>query len=1214
MVPARLSFGNALSSHGVWPMTHQSSWRIHAAGLLCLVASIAIVGCGSSDQKPAAKEAMPARQMETAAAADPKASRADAADLTNRDLDGAEQFSADRLEKRKSTTPTSGSGTSQPGGLPQTWGEKKDDPAPVRVLATLGGAPAAPPPPGLPGTKGPTRGLEVERSHIPFPDEPAPASGGKARNITIRNGSARTPIDAKDRPAPADDESRPQNETRGGTAPSGERSKDNKGKDDKRPAPAKEPPPAPPKPKGPQVWHRDATRPTFARVYVGDRNSLELVSLQVSVIIEGPRARTLVDHVFHNPHDRRLEGTFEYPLPAGASPSYYAMFIGQTGAVPPARFRPQTPSPEKPTVRPEMLAPAQLARAVDTADWGKLQEARIVAPEKALEAYEEVVRGQIDPALLEYASGNTFRGRVFPILPKGYNRVILAYEETLPVTDNRLLYRYSLPGCKVHELRFNLQADANECKDPTITPKEARKESTSQHIVYSHTWSDATPTGDVVFSATPTNLGVQTTSGKKEEKGPIYLYSRIRPELPKVEKEKSFAEHGVFLLDTSLSEDPDRFAVSMKLLKAILENDANIKQFNILAFNAGAAWVEPKGWIANTKEGRDKALARLDGVLLEGATDLSSALDKLVSPGFPLEKATPINCFVLSDGHLTWGQSEVAPLVARFRQQCPNPVRFYCYRTGLGQENAELFDALTRDGGGIFQCFGEAEVAAAASAHGRQCLTVKKVTFEGQHAEEVLVSGRRSAVYPGGELIVVGQFDKPGKAKVLVEGDFQGKEFKQAFDVDITTAGELAPRGWGEVAVASLLSLNDPWTERLITAYCQEFNIASRTASFLVLENEADYKRFNLDEEKGNMFKGELAYYLADVWKQLGKKRSDKDDFSRLLFKLDARMKILAGPGGEALKGLMALLEESDCGLPQGTLSGVILSEKEANADYLKARKEDRRNVHAYLTECQRRANDNDVDGAVRVLSSVIEEHSGRGDALRLVGYRLLDLQRPELAAGLFSQVLRQRPFEPHSFRDLARSLEESGRYPLAALLHEVVLTGTWHNRFHESIKTVTREDQVRLLRAGLKSGKLTGGQKTYFEKRLQELAGSEPSADLRVSITWNTDATDVDLWVIEPDGTKVFYQQPKSKNGGELSQDQTQGYGPERYFIRTAKKGTYKILVHYYRANANLLGGETHVNAVITRRSGTNEETVEKRTVILRNPNEQQEVLTVRY
>src|SRR5262249_23529837 len=58
----------------------------------------------------------------------------------------------------------------------------------------------------------------------------------------------------------------------------------------------------------PQVWKRDSKQPTFARVYLGDRNSLELVSLQVTVTLEGPRTRTVVDHIFHNPHDRRLEG------------------------------------------------------------------------------------------------------------------------------------------------------------------------------------------------------------------------------------------------------------------------------------------------------------------------------------------------------------------------------------------------------------------------------------------------------------------------------------------------------------------------------------------------------------------------------------------------------------------------------------------------------------------------------------------------------------------------------------------------------------------------------------------------------------------------------------------------------------------------------------------------------------------------------------------
>ncbi len=1059
------------------------------------------------------------------------------------------------------------------------------------------------------GKKGDPRDVDVpdpEKSSPPRDapkDAPRPDHGDRSRDRDKgeRGGD-------KDRAMPREEKVDKGDKKEGG--PSRTRSeprngKDTGGKDNSKPKD---------RPRLPEVWHRDTTRKTFARVYLGDGNSLKLVSLQVSVVIEGARARTLVDHVFHNPHDRRLEGTFEYVLPPGASPSYYAMFLGDA-RTPPPRFKPRPPTPGKTMLPPEALPPAELARAIDVADWGKLQEGKVVAAERAREVYEEVVRGRVDPALAEYASGNTFRGRVFPIQPKAYNRVLLAYEETLPIVAGKLLYRFDLPGCPLNEMRFSLQFDPRQAKEPLFQPKEARKEAGEERTVFSHTWSDTTPRGTVLFSAVPVDASVQACSGRHGDRGPCYLYARLRPSLPRVEKEEPFASHAVFLLDTSQSEQPDRFAVSMQLLQAILEADTSIKQFNILAFNAAAAWVEPKGWLPNTKAGREQALARLDGVLLEGATDLSAALEKLIALDFALPRGAGLSCFLLSDGHLTWGQTEVAPLVARFRKRCTIPTRFFCYRTGLGEENGELFDALSRDGGAVFQCFGKAEVAAAAGAHLRQCLGVEKVRFEGEPAlREMLVAGRRSAVYPGGELIVTGHCARPGKGKLVLEGTFQGKKYSQSFPVEIRADGELAPRGWGEVAVASLLALNDPWLEGLVTAYCQEFNIASRSASFLVLENEAEYKRFHLDEARKETIKGDLDRYLDNTWSSLGKESSTRQLFSKLLAQVNKRTGVLAGQGGEAVRQLLELLEEEDCALPTATVEGAILKEKDVPEAYLTARKRDRRSVHPYLQESQRRFSDNDVAGAIRVLSSIIEEHPARGDALRLVGYRLLDLRQPAVAAQLFARVLWQRPFEPHSYRDLARSLEDARRYPLAALLNETVLAGTWDNRFREALKAVTREDQVRLLRAGLRAGKLNSQQRVFFEKRLRALAGSEVEADLRVSMSWNTDATDVDLHVIEPDGVRVSYQNKKSPSGGELSEDLTQGYGPERYHIRKARRGEYKVLVHYFRANPNLLGGETHVNVVVTRHAGTDREKVERYTVILKREGEMLTVARLRF
>src|SRR5262249_6241281 len=157
---------------------------------------------------------------------------------------------------------------------------------------------------------------------------------------------------------------------------------------------------------------------------------------------------------------------FEYPLPSGASPSYFAMFLGQSRPNIPPRFaRRGEKVPPLPDEAFVSLAPEQLVRDVSVSDWGRLQEARIVAKDKALEPYEEVVRGRVDPALLEYAGGNTFRGRVFPIPASGYNRVVMAYEELLPVSDGKMVYRFPLPDTRLSTLHFSLQARASECRE-----------------------------------------------------------------------------------------------------------------------------------------------------------------------------------------------------------------------------------------------------------------------------------------------------------------------------------------------------------------------------------------------------------------------------------------------------------------------------------------------------------------------------------------------------------------------------------------------------------------------------------------------------------------------------------------------------------------------------------------------------------------------------
>jgi tetratricopeptide (TPR) repeat protein len=410
------------------------------------------------------------------------------------------------------------------------------------------------------------------------------------------------------------------------------------------------------------------------------------------------------------------------------------------------------------------------------------------------------------------------------------------------------------------------------------------------------------------------------------------------------------------------------------------------------------------------------------------------------------------------------------------------------------------------------------------------------------------------------------------------------------------------------------LALNDPKLDSVVTAYCQQYGIGSRVASFLVLENEADYKRLNLEEERGKTLAGDLGAFLNDAWSNLSRDLSARQLFDRFVQQVNPRVKLLDGDNGAHVRRLLELLSDKDFELPASELTGSLRRQADVPADYLAQRKQDQRSPAPYLVEAQRRAQKNDLAGAVCVLSSVAEEHPGRADALRLVGYRLLDMKQPDQAARLFQQVQRQRPFEPHSYRDLARSLEEMGRYGLAAVQYEIVLAGTWHNRFGVALKSVVQEEYARMMQQAIREGKLERKLADHFGERLERLSRANPSGDLRVTITWNTDATDVDLWVIEPDATKCFYQHNQTKNGGKLSQDQTQGYGPERYEIGKAPAGEFKVLVHYFAPNPNLLGGETHVQVVVTRHAGTPQESVQRHTVILKKHNQEVEVCKIKF
>jgi hypothetical protein len=207
---------------------------------------------------------------------------------------------------------------------------------------------------------------------------------------------------------------------------------------------------------------------------------------------------------------------------------------------------------------------------------------------------------------------------------------------------------------------------------------------------------------------------------------------------------------------------------------------------------------------------------------------------------------------------------------------------------------------------------------------------------------------------------------------------------------------------------------------------------------------------------------------------------------------------------------------------------------------------------------------------ASRILSSVCELSPRDERGLRLTGYGLLRLGAYAGAADIFSRLRVLRPFEPQAFLLEAVARAASGNLGSAIIPFEIVLA-------HPSARfgSYCREVALRLYADLLDAmKKLPGEAGALAAARRDRLQKSEAPRG-RLVLFWNVDDTDIDLHVVEPDGFEVYYENPRSRTGGILHWDNTDGLGPELYEHKTmfASGGAsnkdpdkgFSVFVHYF-------------------------------------------------
>ena len=215
---------------------------------------------------------------------------------------------------------------------------------------------------------------------------------------------------------------------------------------------------------------------------------------------------------------------------------------------------------------------------------------------------------------------------------------------------------------------------------------------------------------------------------------------------------------------------------------------------------------------------------------------------------------------------------------------------------------------------------------------------------------------------------------------------------------------------------------------------------------------------------------------------------------------------------------------------------------------------------------------------ALRVLSNLAELDLENRHVLRVLGYRLMQAKDYARAVEVFRDVLRLADEEPQSHRDLGLALAAAGqRQEGIERLYEVAAR-PWDGRFSE-VELVALNELNAVI--------ATSPQvldTAFIDRRLLK----NMPLDLRVVLAWDSDNSDMDLWVTDPNGERCYYGNRNTYQGGLLSDDFTGGYGPEEFVLRDAKPGKYKVEANFFGDRQQIVTGATTLSMMFSTGWGT--------------------------
>lgn len=426
---------------------------------------------------------------------------------------------------------------------------------------------------------------------------------------------------------------------------------------------------------------------------------------------------------------------------------------------------------------------------------GELVSGETMSADRARQIYEDIVRRQRDPALLEWMGYGLLRARIFPIAPGEEKKVVVRFQTVAEREGDALRIDY-FRGLRTNQVASGQQPEGRVSflltypNDPMYGMAYSPTHSIFEQRYGSDSYDDNYGEGDRSFASS--YRGSVRRFEVRDARGEVTLLIPIRRTSsaaislltnapgnddgfalitlsPPAVRPRPVPRDVTFVLDVSGSMSGQKIEQARSAGKQLLRTLSPMDRFRLIDFSSDVRTFRDDFSVA-TRENIGAAERYLDELEAQGSTNISGALDEALSARVQSGRL-PIILF-LTDGQPTVGERNATAIATNVARQRGSR-RLFTF--GVGADlNVSLIEQIALEGRGTASFVRPEEsveraVGIVASRLTSPLVTDVRVRADGVRLRKMHPSGPVD-IFAGEDLVLLTRYDGSGNATLRFEG------------------------------------------------------------------------------------------------------------------------------------------------------------------------------------------------------------------------------------------------------------------------------------------------------------------------------------------------------------------------------------------------------------------------------------------------------------